>query len=85
MTSLLNPLRQRFAEHFPIPTMARAVLERGLNPAQLDSWFETLAEGPYTRTLPFSTRFQLMMPVVSCQQTRDSGGGADRGVGAIGL
>ncbi|WP_206171897.1 hypothetical protein, partial [Thiorhodococcus mannitoliphagus] len=28
LTLLLNPLLERFAEHFPIPTMARAVLER---------------------------------------------------------
>jgi hypothetical protein len=68
MTSLLNPILQRFAEHFPIPTMARAVLERCLNPAQLDAWFETVAEGQYTRTLLFSTLFELMMQVVSRQQ-----------------
>ena len=68
MTSLLNPSLQRFAEHFPIPTMARAVLERCLNPAQLDAWFETVAEGQYTRTLLFSTLFELMMQVVSRQQ-----------------
>jgi hypothetical protein len=46
MTSLLNPILQRFAEHFPIPTMARAVLEHCLNLAQLDAWFETVAGGP---------------------------------------
>ena len=28
MPSLLSPILQRFAEQFPIPTMARAVLER---------------------------------------------------------
>ncbi len=68
MTSLLSPILQRFAEHFPIPTMARAVLERCLNPQQLDAWFETVAGGQYTRTLLFSTLFQLMMQVVSRQQ-----------------
>jgi len=57
MTSLLNPILQRFAEQFPIPTMARAVLERCLNPQQLDAWFETVAGGQYTRTLLFSTLF----------------------------
>ena len=45
MTVLLNPILRRFAEHFPIPTMARAVLERCLNPQQLDAWFDTLAGG----------------------------------------
>src|SRR5512147_1564646 len=68
MTVLLNPILQRFAEHFPIPTLARAVLERCLNPSQLDAWFETVAEGQYTRTLLFSTLFELMMQVVSRQQ-----------------
>ena len=68
MTSLLSPILQRFAEHFPIPTMARAVLERCLNPQHLDAWFETVAEGQYTRTLLFSTLFELMMQVVCRQQ-----------------
>lgn len=68
MSPLLNPILQRFAEHFPIPTMARAVLERCLNPQQLNAWFEQVAEGQYTRTLLFSTLFELMMQVVSRQQ-----------------
>lgn len=68
MTVLLTPILRRFAEQFPIPTMVRAVLERCLNPAQLDAWFETVAEGQYTRTLLFSTLFELMMQVVSRQQ-----------------
>ena len=67
MTVLLNPILRRFAEHFPIPTMARAVRERCLNPQQLDAWFETIAEGQYTRRLLFSTVFELMMQVVSRQ------------------
>jgi hypothetical protein len=68
MTSLLNPILQRFAEHFPIPTMARAVLERCLKPHPLNAWFEKVAGGQYTRTLLFSTLFELMMQVVSRQQ-----------------
>jgi len=51
MAPLLNPILRRFAEHFPIPAIARAVLERCLNPAQLDAEFETVAGGQYTRTL----------------------------------
>ena len=54
MSSLLSPILQRLAGHFPIPVMARAVLERCLNPQQLDTWFETVAGGQYTRTLLFS-------------------------------
>jgi hypothetical protein len=67
MTALFNPILRRFAERFPIPTMARAVLERCLNPRQLNAWFERIAEGQYTRTLLFSTLFELMMQVVSRQ------------------
>jgi hypothetical protein len=67
MTALLNPILRRFAEHFPLPTMARAVLERCLNPEQLDAWFERTAEGQYTRTLLFSTLFEVMMQVVTRQ------------------
>jgi hypothetical protein len=68
MTSLLAPLLQRLTEHFPIPTMARAVLERSFHPQQLNTWFETVANGQYTRTLLFSTLFDLMMQVVTRQQ-----------------
>lgn len=32
MSLLLSPILQRLAGHFPIPTMARAVLEGCLNP-----------------------------------------------------
>ncbi len=67
MSPLLNPILQRFAEHFPIPTLARAGLERCLNPQQLNAGFEPVAEGQYTRPLLFSTLFELMMPVVSRQ------------------
>ena len=35
ITSLLNPILHRFAEQFPIPTMARAVLERHVSVARL--------------------------------------------------
>lgn len=68
MSSLLSPILQRVADHFPIPTMARALLERCFDSQQLDAWFETVASGQYTRTLLFSTLFQLMMQVVSRQQ-----------------
>ena len=45
------------------------MLERCLNPQQLDAWFETTAAGQYTRTLLFSTVFELMMQVVSRQHS----------------
>ncbi|MBK1723510.1 transposase, partial [Thiocystis violacea] len=65
---MLNPLLERFAEHFPIPTMARAVLERSFHPDQLNAWFEQTAQSQYTRHLLFSTLFDLMMQVVTRQQ-----------------
>lgn len=68
MNIKLNPLVERFAERTPIPVMARGVLERCLNPTQLDAWFETVAEAQYTRRLLFSTVFDLMTQVVFRQQ-----------------
>lgn len=68
MTIPLNPILERFAERTPIPVMARGVLERCLNPSQLDAWFEQVAEAQYTRELLFSTVFDLMMKVVLGQQ-----------------
>jgi hypothetical protein len=54
MIVTLNPILQRLAERRPIPVMARGILERCLNPAQLDAWFGSVAEQQYTRTLLFS-------------------------------
>lgn len=60
----MNPILERFAERTPIPVMARAVLERCLNPQQLDAWFEQVAEAQYTRELLFSSVFEAMTEVV---------------------
>lgn len=65
---MLTSLLERFAENFPIPTMARAVLERSFRPEQLDPWFETVAQDQYTRQVLFSTLFELMLQVVTRQQ-----------------
>jgi hypothetical protein len=68
MIVTLNPILQRLAERRPIPVMARGILERCLNPAQLDAWFGSVAEQQYTRTLLFSAVFDLMTQVVLRQQ-----------------
>lgn len=68
MTVTLNPILQRLAERRPIPVMARGILERCLNPAQLDAWFGSVAEQQYSRTLLFSAVFELMTQVVLRQQ-----------------
>ena len=64
----LNPVLSRFAERTPLPVLARAVLERCLNPPELDAWFKQVAEAQYTRQLLFSTLFELMSQVVLRQQ-----------------
>lgn len=64
----LSPMLSRFAERTPLPVLARAVLERCLNPQALDAWFAEVAEAQYTRHLLFSTLFELMSQVVLRQQ-----------------
>ncbi len=44
--------------------MLRGVLERTLNPEQLDAWFERTAPLQYTKELLFSQVFDLMSEVV---------------------
>ena len=68
MSVPMNPILERFAERTPIPVMARGVLERCLNPQQLDAWFEQVAEAQYTRELLFSSVFEAMTEVVFKQQ-----------------
>lgn len=60
----LSPLLERFAERSPLPVLARGVLERCLDTAQLDAWFEAVAEQQYTRQLLFSQVYGLMTQVV---------------------
>lgn len=68
MSVPLNPILERFAERMPVPVMARGILERCLNPRQLDAWFEQVAEAQYTRELLFSSVFEVMTEVVFKQQ-----------------
>ena len=44
--------------------MARGLLERHLNGAALDDWFENVAEKQYTKKLLFSSLYDLMTQVV---------------------
>jgi hypothetical protein len=64
MSLTLTPLLQRFAERSPVPVIARALIERCLESTSLDAWFERTCERQYTRTLLFSTVFELMSQVV---------------------
>ena len=62
---MLKSMFNRFAKKSPICVMARGLMERVLNPEQLDKWFEQAAEEQYTRDLLFSTVFDIMSDVVS--------------------
>jgi len=61
---MFNPVFDRFAEQSPISVMARGMMERVLNPAQLNEWFENTAQEQYTRELLFSSVFDIMSQVV---------------------
>ena len=61
---MLNSVFDRFAEQSPISVMARGMMERILNPAQLNEWFENTAQEQYTRELLFSSVFDIMSQVV---------------------
>ena len=52
---MLNSVFKPFVEKSPISVMARGMLERVLNPDQLNEWFNTTAKEQYTRDLLFST------------------------------
>ena len=61
----MNPIFTKFVEKSPISVMARGVMEQVLNQQQLDEWCENIADKQYTRTLLFSTVFDIMVQVVS--------------------
>ena len=62
---MLNPIFEKFVEKSPVSVIARGMMERVLNPEQLDDWFEQTAEKQYTKELLFSTVFDIMSQVVS--------------------
>lgn len=61
---MFSPVFDRFVEKSPVSVMARGVLERVLPPEQLDAWFAQSASVQYTKTLLFSSVFELMHLVV---------------------
>lgn len=61
---MVDAVFERFVEKSPVSVMARGVLERALNPEQLDEWFELTADRQYTKSLLFSSVFTLMHDVV---------------------
>ena len=61
---MLSDLFKPFIEGSPLSVMMRGLVERLLNPEQLDPWFEQFAQEQYTRELLFSTVVSLMLEVV---------------------
>jgi len=65
---MLSPVFTPFIKNSPISVMARGMLERVLNPDQLDQWFDKTVKEQYTRDLLFSTVFDLLSQVVQGSQ-----------------
>jgi hypothetical protein len=61
---MLGEVFQRFGEKSLIAVMVRGLLERVLGGEQLDGWYERTAQKQYTRTLLFSTVYDLLSQVV---------------------
>jgi hypothetical protein len=64
--AVLGEVFERFVEKSPISVMVRGMLERVLGAEQLDEWYARTAEKQYTRTLLFSTVYDLLSSVVFC-------------------
>ena len=64
--AVLGEIFERFVEKSPISVMVRGMLERVLGAEQLDEWYARTAEKQYTRTLLFSTVYDLLSSVVFC-------------------
>ena len=61
---MLSPVFKPFVEQSPVPVMARGMMERILNPDQLNKWFDATAKEQYTKDLLFSSVFDIMSLVV---------------------
>jgi hypothetical protein len=61
---MLGKVFERFMEKSPLSVMVRGTLERVLGADQLDAWFAQTAQKQYTRTLLFSTVYDLLSQVV---------------------
>ena len=61
---MLSPIFERFVEKSPVSVMVRGLLERVVGADKLDAFFYRVARKQYTRTLLFSTLFDMMCNVV---------------------
>lgn len=58
---MLSGIFKPFIEASPLSVMMRGLVERLLNPEQIDRWFTQVAEEQYTRNLLFSTVVSMML------------------------
>jgi hypothetical protein len=61
---MLGKVFARFVEKSPISVIVRGTLERVLGADQLDAWFARTAQKQYTRTVLFSTVYDVLSQVV---------------------
>ena len=61
---MLEAIFQGFVKESPISVMVRGTLERVLGAEALDAWYEETAQKQYTRSLLFSSVYDLMSDVV---------------------
>jgi hypothetical protein len=61
---MLGKVFARLVEKSPISVMVRGTLERVLGADQLDAWFARTAQKQYTRTVLFSTVYDILSQVV---------------------
>jgi hypothetical protein len=61
---MLGKVFNRFVEKSPISVMVRGTLERVLGADQLEAWFARTAQKQYTRTVLFSTVYDILSQVV---------------------
>jgi hypothetical protein len=61
---MLGKVFARFVEKSPMSVMIRGTLERVLGAEQLDAWFARTAQQQYTRTVLFSTVYDVLRQVV---------------------
>ena len=63
---MLSEIFHSFVEQSPISVMVRGTLERVFSDTALNQWYDETAQTQYTRTLLFSTVYELMNEVVFC-------------------
>ena len=80
---MLDSVFDAFLHKSPITVMARSMMERALNPEQLNEWFENTAEVQYTRQRLFTSVFDITSQVVygHHQSAHGSFQGSKEGIG----